>query len=193
MPKLTTFPTLDELDEMNMKTPEYMCPNSLPYAAIGDGWLSDAECDAILEKYKDVKPYEFPHCNAITRECGRPLDQVLDPMQNFARKMNDRLWKYDLRSSGAWLQTYKNGNSYQRHTDTVPGQNRKLTAVLMLTNQNSFDGGALQLWSWPDYYTPTMSRGTIIVFQPWVVHAVAEVYRGTRQTINMGFWGPNFR
>jgi hypothetical protein len=193
VPNLTTFPSLEQLEELNSKTPAYMVPNVLPYAAIGEGWLSDKECDNILWEYMDKVAYNFPHCNALTRECSRPLDQVLDPMQNFARKMNDRLWKYDLRSSGAWLQTYEPPNDYQKHMDIVPGQNRKLSAVLMLTDSETYFGGDLGIYSWPDKFYVSRTRGTIVVFQPWLVHFVSPVFKGTRQTINMGFWGPNFR
>jgi len=193
MPNLITYPTLEEMEELNSKTPAYMVPNMVPYAAIGEEWLSDEECDAILWKYEGLKAYSFPHCNAMTRECGRPLDRVLDPMQNFARKMNDRLWKYDLRGAGAWLQTYEPPNNYQKHTDVVPGQNRKLSAVLMLTDWTEYSGGLLNLYSWPDYYKVPTTRGTIVVFQSWMVHEVTPVFKGTRQTINLGFWGPNFR
>lgn len=193
MPKLMTWPDIEVLEELNAKTPAYMVPNFVPYAAIGEGWLSDDECDKILEKYKDVKPYKFPHCNAETRECARPLDQVLDPMSRFVRQMNEQFWQYDLTSTGAWLQTYHPSQNYQKHMDVVPGQNRKLSAVLMLTDWNKYSGGLLNLYSWPDWYTAPATRGTIIIFQPWLVHKVEHVFNGTRQTINMGFWGPNFR
>ena len=193
MPNLTTYPTLEQLEELNTKTPAYMVPNKIPYAAIGEGWLTDEQCDAILDKYMSLESYSFNHCNAMTRECGRPLDQVLDPMQNFARKMNDLFWKYDLRGADAWLQTYEPPNDYQKHMDVVPGQNRKLSAVLMLTESNDYMGGDLGIYTWPDKFYVPRTRGTVVVFQSWLVHFVSPVFVGIRQTINMGFWGPNFR
>jgi len=193
MPNLTTFPTLKDMEELKHNTPMYMCPSNVPYAAIGEGWLSDKECDDILFEYMDKPTYKFPHCNALTRECPRPLDRVLDPMVEFARRMNSSLWNYDLTSTAAYLQTYTPGRNYQKHMDVVPGQMRKLSAVLMLSDPFDYEGGRLQFWYWPDPFDVPYARGTIVVFNSWLVHEVRPVSKGTRQTINMGFWGPNFR
>lgn len=193
MPKVYTYPLFEDLEEINAKTPAYMRPNMIPFAAIGEGWLSDLECERIHNRYENNAPYSFSHCNAITRECPRPLDRVLDPMIQFALEMNSNLWQYEIVSCAAWLQTYTPGRNYQKHMDVAPGQSRKLTAVLMLSPAQEYDGGHLQLWTWPDPYVVPKTQGTIVVFPSWLTHEVTYVDKGMRSTINLGFWGPEFK
>lgn len=192
MNRLYTFPTSVVLERAAAGVPEFMCPDLTPYAAVLEGYLGDAQCDDILERVGRLEPYGVRGCGAVTRECAS--DPSLDIVESAARKLNDWYFRYDLnRGQHSWLQTYGPGDQYQRHMDASPGQRRKLTAVVMLSHPKEYEGGDLGLFVIPKEHTVPRTRGTIVVFQPWIEHAVSPVTSGLRQTINMGFWGPPFK
>lgn len=194
MSEYYTIPRAEDISDHAKMTPSFMRPNQLPVAAVATEYLTKGQCDRIVETIGKIEPYSFHGCNAITRECDRPLDPVLEPIVYFAKQINEIFWNYDLdEEAGAWMQTYEPGDNYQKHTDTASGQMRKLSAVAMLTNPYEYKGGDLRMLLQPKTHTIDRSRGTVVVFQPWTLHEVSEVIFGTRQTINLGFWGPPFR
>lgn len=138
--------------------------------------------------------YTRDGCNALTREAPRPLADEFDPVILAGLTANATNWEFDLDPyPAAWLQTYESGDDYQLHTDSAPGQMRKLTAVAMLSDESEYKGGDLIIKVMPHDFPAPKSRGTVVVFPSWVLHYVAPVTRGYRQTINLGFWGPQFR
>lgn len=188
-----TFPSQNELAQRASATPNYMAPSKLPYAVILKDALSPDECEVIKDEFMAIEPYSVPHCNAVTREkigTAKSLARVY----KFTSIVNEEFWGYDLfDETVSWLQTYERGNDYQRHMDGSPGQMRKLTAVIMLTDPNSYSGGNLELEVPPVVHPVSTKQGTIVFFLPWVIHKVTSVQSGTRQTINLGLWGPPFR
>jgi hypothetical protein len=195
MSQLYTIPTAQQLDTLVSATDAHMYPNKQPYAFVHEGFLTDAQCDDILAAGEGIKSYYFTHCGAVTREYPRPLYPVLDPIVNFGLTANSFFWNYDLDkdSAAAWLQTYDFGGNYDKHSDTSPGQSRKLTVVALLSNPDSYRGGDLRLCPPPHNFVIPRTRGTLVAFQPWLVHEVDEITSGMRQTVNLGFWGPPFR
>lgn len=195
MSKLYTIPSQTAIDRSLAQVPDYMRPNKIPNAAVISGVIADSECDLILERAMETEPYSFKQCGAETRELPRePIDESMRPFAEVVQTLNQVFWKYDLDPDpAAWLQTYSEGSDYKLHTDTAPAQMRKLSAVLMLSDNDAYDGGNLRLRLEPRWFPIVKTRGTIVVFQPWVPHEVTPVTRGTRQTINLGFWGPPFR
>lgn len=193
---VTLIPSKAKIAEASLAVPDYMRPNNLPWAVALEAVLSDEICDAIVDKYSLVEPYQFHGCNAVTRECHRPLDAVLTPAIALTKAVNQMHWNYDLdhdHDAAAWMQTYEPGADYALHMDASPGQMRKLTAVVMLSHPHDYQGGSLQVRIEPRNYLISKKRGTIVVFPSWLPHFVEPVTEGTRQTINLGFWGPNFR
>ena len=192
MAKLETFPTAEELQKRMTSFPQFMRPNGSPFAVWYEGFLSGAECDAIIEEMETHEPYTVRGCGAITRECHE--DPVLNTIEQFARGTNGLYWNYDLDpGQHSWFQTYDNGAKYQAHMDGEPGQTRKLTAVALLSDESDYVGGDLRLVVVPKSLWVPRKRGTVVVFLPWMVHEVKPVSSGLRQTINMGFWGPPFK
>jgi len=193
MSELYTIPSTEDLASLSARTPDYMRPNTLPYAAVAPGYLSDVQCDSIIETYMKEEPYNFTSCGATTRECPRPLDSVLELAVYFTNQVNKIYWQYALDEyPAAWLQTYKSGDSYKVHMDCAAGQSRKLTAVIMLTDSKDYEGGDLRFVDLLSLPKVEPRRGTIVVFSSWLRHEVTPLTRGFRQTINLGFHGPPF-
>lgn len=189
-----TFPSENIIAQKAALAQPYMRPNKTPFAVVAEGYLTDQECDAVLWAMAEVEPYEFSGCGAVTRECPYPLTEPFQPIANFTKTMNMFYWDYDIDDeAAAYMQTYDKGGKYQLHMDATPGQSRKLTAVTLLTNPAMYEGGDLKIYFHPKEFTVPRTRGTIVVFQPWLLHEVLPIVSGRRQTVNLGFWGPNFR
>lgn len=189
---LETFPSEEYLEGASRKWPEFMRPNTVPYAAWYEGLLPADECDAIIEKMINLSGYKSEGCGGVTRECH--ADPVLDTIEATARGLNALYWEYDLDpGQHSWFQSYERGSAYRLHMDGSPGQMRKLTAVALLTDPAVYSGGDLRFEVEPKSQWIPRTRGTVVVFQPWLLHEVLPVSSGHRQTINMGFWGPPFK
>lgn len=194
MELLYTLPNEKILRKLASDLPAYMYPNAIPNAMIWEGALTNDQCDAIISEMKDVEPYEFHGCDAVTREAERPLSSVFDPITMFLFEMNEEWWKFNIANDPAvWFQTYMDGNSYQGHTDSSLCQTRKLTAIALLSREYEYAGGELVLYADTEQHTVTKERGTMCVFPAWLPHAVLPVTSGLRQTVNLGVWGPPFK
>lgn len=189
-----TIPSFEIIDALMVRYQSGMFQSPRPEAVVLEGYLRDDQCDEILKFGMREEPYEHVHCDAVTRELGFFGHASLAPIQSAARMANDFLFNFDLSDMPiSWLQTYETGGSYQMHTDGAPGQSRKLTAVALLSDPQDYLGGDLEVHAYEDEYLIPRTRGTIVVFVPWVRHRVTPIRAGLRQTINMGFWGPPFR
>jgi predicted 2-oxoglutarate/Fe(II)-dependent dioxygenase YbiX len=170
-----------------------MMPSMMPWAVYREMHLSKEQCDHIVHDMTEIKPHKFPGCDATTREPDEVMPNSLIPILNFGRAINDKYFQFQLNSVSAYMQTYLPGDAYRMHTDSTPGQSRKLTAVAILSESTAYKGGLLRMLPWPEYYDIPRSQGTIVVFPAWMLHEVHTVTSGCRQTINMGWWGPSFR
>lgn len=195
MKALQTIPTIEQLSRATESLPGYMTPSTMPSAVVLENHLSVDECEQILSTFKRLPMHGFHGCNAYTRDLPRPLDACLKPIHDAALFVNDAFFNFDVYADepAAWLQTYHAGNDYQRHTDAGPGQSRKLTAVAMLTDRRDYAGGSLVFDVGQTEIAAPATRGTVLVFPGWVSHRVTPVDHGTRQTINLGLWGPPFK
>lgn len=193
--KFETFPDQAKLNLEAYMAPGYMWPNTVPYAVWAEGALDVNDCKRIMAWAPQFEPYSHPGCDAITREIG-PLDYN-EPLARLhgtmTREVNDKYFDYDLRDSMVWHQSYGPGNSYQEHADMSPGRGRKLTAIVMLSDPDEYEGGDLTINFPPVLHTLPRTRGTVIWIQPWLLHKVWPVRNGHRETINMGFFGPPFK
>lgn len=189
-----SFPSEEMLETAFARTPKYMYPNKIPQAVVFEGILSDDLCDEMIADVLQEEPYKFDHCGAETREVLAPFPSSLDALLMLTLRTNIENWNYIVDPGGvAWMQTYEVDGDYQLHTDSFPGQMRKLTAVAMLSDPHDYVGGELQIQAYPLTYHIPRTRGTVVVFLPWLPHEVTKVHSGVRRTINLGLWGPPFR
>jgi 2OG-Fe(II) oxygenase superfamily len=189
-----SIPSLDKLKLMAKMTPKFMYPSITPWVVIWEGGLSSNVCDSIIEIMMVEEPYKFPSCLAITRECPLPLHPIFDPIIQFTLEMNNVWWGFDLtHTAAAWFQTYEVGDKYNMHMDGAPGQTRKLSTIVLLSDESEYEGGVLKLTPFPEQHEVPKTKGTMCTFPSWILHEVYPIERGLRQTINLGFWGPSFK
>lgn len=93
----------------------------------------------------------------------------------------------------------KVGAKYEKHQDTfwiTPNQkHRKLTAVVQLSDSDSYSGGDLTLFNCAEYPNSEDIRqqGTVIFFPSFIFHKANKVTSGIRHSAVSWFLGPKFR
>jgi 2OG-Fe(II) oxygenase superfamily len=189
----TIIPSHARLEQAYLQTPEHMFPTMTPWAVYQERVLTEEQCFKIIADMMVVKAHKFPGCDATTREPDEVMPNSLIPIMTFAREMNTKYFNIEIITVSAYMQTYLPGDAYQMHMDATPGQGRKLTAIALLSPEDSYTGGTLRLLPWPEYYDIPRAQGTIVVFPSWLLHEVHAVGSGGRQTINMGWWGLPYR
>jgi PKHD-type hydroxylase len=68
---------------------------------------------------------------------------------------------------------------------------RKLSVSVLLSDVSEFDGGEFMFKEAPNGFE--FRAGSVIVFPSYLVHSVARVTRGTRQSLVAWFEGPRWR
>lgn len=126
----------------------------------------------------------------------------------------DNLWKMAIIANNDWfnfhitritfIQLAEYNSSYQgeykKHHDVFwinndPIYHRKLTAVVQLTDPNTYEGGDFQLYDVNQYPDPKIIReqGTVIFLPSFVNHAALPVTKGVRHSLACWFEGPKWR
>ena len=91
---------------------------------------------------------------------------------------------------------YYNGGFYDWHIDSdVNCANeppvRKISMTCLLSNENEFEGGGLELMSEGKFARP--KQGHAIFFASFIRHRVVPVTKGTRRSLVMWFGGTPFK
>lgn len=126
---------------------------------------------------------------------AHPLFCVL---QSFILKANALAnWNYDLSGfEHVQLGKYVEKGHYEWHSDIFKpdeaNMQRKLTAVLLLSDKQDYEGGNLEFSDTQDK-SPLQEIGSIIVFPSFLKHRVNPVLKGVRYSAVCWAVGPTFR
>lgn len=135
--------------------------------------------------------------------------QQTDPNFTF---LFDAMWKMAIQANDEWfnfhvtkisyIQLAEYDASYQgeykKHHDIfwMSGTNyqRKLTAVIQLTDPSTYQGGNLELFGLTEYPNPEEMRtqGTVFFFPSFLEHQATMVTKGTRYSLACWFEGPHW-
>ena len=130
-------------------------------------------------------------------------------LMHYVALANRQTWQFDLSFiAGVQYATYDGGGFFDWHKDEFDmpfgplapthhiGLNRKLTAVLNLTDSDAYAGGDVLLKdAWGNTLTPEGMRekGSVVVFPAYIVHTVTPVTSGLRNSLVGWVLGPSFR
>lgn len=124
------------------------------------------------------------------------ISSIFSHYFNYANRL---LWEYDLNHlDGIQVTTYDQNGHYGWHSDygttSDTKYTRKLSASLILSDPEDYEGGKLQIM---DYHGkvvyPSQKKGTIIVFDSRVPHKVTKVKSGKRISLVSWMLGPKLR
>lgn len=120
-------------------------------------------------------------------------------LYNHARYANQAAgWDYKIDTTeSVQLARYKANQFYNWHYDEDMishrnGKNRKLTAIIMLSENAEYQGGLLRLKD-DDETQLLINQGDLIVFPSHLEHRVEAVTSGTRMTATMWVQGDKFK
>lgn len=172
-----------------------------------DMGFSDLELDAIIElgersslqkasTYGNDGP-EIRSSSVAFLYPNEHTDWIFRRLTGIADHINRQFFGFDLTGFHQGLQFTRYtapGQHYQWHTDRGFGiPIRKLSASLLLSDPETFQGGDLELGDGPEAQAMERKRGRIIFFPAWVRHRVTPVTEGTRYSLVAWIGGPPFR
>lgn len=178
--------------------------------------FSEEEVDAIIQ-YGDSMPShkariggvdigdeysEIRVSNTAWIDLNQDTQWIYDRISWAIQQLNGQFYRFDLTGFSEQLQytTYHGSNQghYTWHKDSgadITGQssNRKLSAVLQLSDPNSYTGGELQILDKSDPSVVLKEKGLLAAFPAYSLHRVTPVTSGTRKTLVSWVDGPPFR
>jgi PKHD-type hydroxylase len=168
--------------------------------------ISKKQCELILEEanwnLKHMAEFMESHdskVNDAIRKTTVTFAPYYSPvgciMSTHLLEINKHQWNYDISGiQEIQIGHYEEGGHYDWHPDTMtPDENnmqRKLSAVLMLSDPNDYEGGLLEI---KDAELPKLKQGSIVVFPSPLIHRVTKVTKGNRFTAVAWAVGPAFR
>ena len=168
--------------------------------------ISKKQCELILEEadWQSKQTAEFMDDNQSisNQDIRQTIVTFMPPHSVIGCILNTHLlninafqWNYDVRSvQDIQIGHYQVGGHYDWHIDTTdPDKNnaqRKLSAVLMLSDENDYEGGLLEI---KNAEIPKLKQGTIVIFPSYTQHRVTKVTKGNRFTAVAWAVGPAFR
>lgn len=176
--------------------------------------FSKEYCDQILERSKDL---EFQ--SGLLGETGLTENHVHRKSdiawiyENSFPDLYQEMWKLALIANKQWFGFHIDNiefiqlsrydaeyqGEYKRHQDVFwinsSERHRKLTAVVQLSDPNTYQGGDFRLFECNEYPNSNEIReqGTVIFLPSFIYHAAEPVTEGTRHSLALWFEGPKWR
>ena len=128
----------------------------------------------------------------------KEIEPMYNQINNFIQKANLNHFGFDdiQITEQAQFTEYPEGGFYDWHMDSDVNMKheppvRKISMTLLLSPENQFEGGDLELMA--SGKKAKLKQGHAIIFASFLNHRVAPVTRGVRQSLVMWFGGKPFR
>ena len=123
-------------------------------------------------------------------------------------KINDRFYEFNLNGFSAFQYTVYDGKKKQKydyHMDTILGtdkpvdmpETRKLSMSLILSDPSEYEGGEFYIQSGSPEQEKLLKmeqlKGRILAFPSFMIHGVAPVTKGKRESVVVWVEGPKFK
>ena len=130
---------------------------------------------------------------------GNELPWVTGNIQKAFQEINNEYFHYEM--TGIYEQTQyttydgTDEGFYDKHMDYGVGTPlpRKLSMVVLLSDQNDYEGGELEIHTGVTPETWKLSKGDAIIFPSFIVHKVAPITKGHRISLVQWAHGPEFK
>ena len=125
------------------------------------------------------------------------MNWIYERLSYIILELNKSYFDFNLYGMTEKLQftQYESPNEfYKKHIDKTNGNIiRKLTIVLQLTDENSYEGSDLLLHNSGSPIKSPRKQGTIIAFPSYTLHEVTPIVKGIRHSLVSWISGPNFK
>ncbi len=119
---------------------------------------------------------------------------VIHPLWRLIQRRNDE-WGFDIEIiPHVEVIRYQPGDFYKPHTDWGGSHvNRKVTAIVQLSNPSGYTGGEVFLYDGPERWMVEQDQGLATLFPSWTLHSVDPLLTGERWVLVAWALGPKFR
>lgn len=177
-------------------------------------YFSADYCNSIIEKTKYF-PFESANLgeNGLTLNNNYRKSDVTWLLPDDFPDLYDEIWKLEREANKRWFGFHvdnleyiqfskydaKKQGEYKKHQDVFwinqNPRHRKLSAVIQLTDPNSYSGGDFHLYECSEYPNPEdiKQQGTVIFFPSFIYHQVNPITFGIRHSLAVWFEGPKWR
>lgn len=163
----------------------------------------DASVDYLTTDVSNIKP-EIRKTTIAWIHRNFENDWFFSRIDSASNKLNAKFFGLDINPLNVIQYTIYNeeGSHYNWHWDCFIGNNfdglfdpeqRKVSAVLQLSNPEDYEGGDLELLPCGQLMTVEKKRGMLFAFPSFVLHRVTPVNKGDRKTLVAWFTGPDWR
>ena len=128
----------------------------------------------------------------------KEMEPMYNQINNFIQKANLNHFGFDdiQITEQAQFTEYPEGGFYDWHMDSDVNMKheppvRKISMTLLLSPENQFEGGDLELMA--SGKKAKLKQGHAVIFASFLNHRVAPVTRGVRQSLVMWFGGKPFK
>jgi hypothetical protein len=164
-----------------------------------DGAINDSGADHAIRKSKiaffpvSSKEMEYRGIDGDYHKFNDIHRMAADLTEYFNKKFNFDIDSIE-RLQYAEYHEEENG-FYDQHVDIAPLSplQRKLSFSLQLSDEDSYEGGDLEVFAGGDPIKMPRKKGTLTVFPSFVVHRVAPVTKGVRKSLVWWATGPAFK
>jgi PKHD-type hydroxylase len=125
---------------------------------------------------------------------------IFRDLVDFITEVNEKYFNYDLvKIENLQFATYdsKKKGMYKKHIDIFHSNktpySRKLSFSLQLSDEDSYEGGDLNLYYEEEPKTMSKKRGTLMFFPSYTLHEVTPVTKGVRHSLVGWVEGPAFK
>jgi PKHD-type hydroxylase len=193
----------------------------IPRFVVDNNTFSAGECDFISSHFQNnyllTKGQEYTTYSGIpeqrranivlTNQPDEKTEWLWQKFNNLIAHYNDRYFNFDLYGFN-YLQyaKYDVGDKHEfhmdlpldgKHIDTLLLQHlRKITVVLLLNEPGvDFEGGDFQINHFSEQYpwSTNLKKGSVLLFPSFLLHRVAPILSGNRQSITIWAVGPKFK
>ena len=125
------------------------------------------------------------------------MDWAFRRVTDITLNLNERFFKFDLfgLNEGFQFTNYEApSGKYGKHVDraiNIPV--RKLSISIQLTNPEEYEGGELYLYEQDKGTLMDKTQGTLIIFPSYILHEVAPVTKGERNSLVAWATGKQFK
>jgi PKHD-type hydroxylase len=169
-----------------------------------DNVFTKEECNEIInygnnyiEKYESEIEIKMKMSYLLP---NKKYDFIYDRIRKLVIETNMNIWNYNLYDFGEPIKFLEYDEKYNSHLKVhndignVRGWQsfRKLTIIVQLTDENTYDGCHLMIQNGDKLVTTNQNQGSIIIFPSFMMHQVTPITKGIRNSLVLWVYGPPF-
>jgi len=121
---------------------------------------------------------------------------VMNKLMTMVNEANDHLWDFNLHQSIEAIQYTEyppEGGHYDWHMDCGPGIQHQRKVSITVQLNDDYKGGELQLYQGGTPTTALKKKGAVIIFPSYMLHRIAPVTKGVRNSLVLWLGGDHYR